>query len=327
MLDSNSARSRKPAGRLFIDSGAFSVFNGSMPYLDIPEYCNFLIELNKRDGLELAVIPDMVGNFAGTKANTVKFVDELNGRLPLEKIVGVVHCNHGMKYNVTEYCALLKDVGISYLAVGGIAGMDNRNIRDLILNEVFNVLDRDNFRVHLLGLENPKTLLHYLPESSDASSYLQSAKRYVLSYVDDNLNMKNLDLSIQDPIEWNRRATKYKKALANLIATYYDGINEDRLLNQINRLADTGFIACFNLFHRRLIETQVQEKYKDYRFWITEPHCLEATEAIALWYDMILVSYASFYQLDPVTACEQLAKKGYGLVDETTKKNVMKLQK
>lgn len=305
---------RAPAGKVFMDSGAFSVYNGTMPYIDIPAYCNFLVELDGRDGLAYAVIPDVINDYEATKSNTIRFIDELNGRIDLKKIVGVIHCTQGIKKLIQDYQAVLDDLGITYLAIGGLAANENRSIRNLVINEAFKVLVRDKFRIHLLGIEVPKIIFNYKPDSVDSSSYLQFAVHFKLSYLDNDMEFNTILLSRTYPDQFLAIITKYKKMMKQLMLAKYPNINEDKLTRQLNRLADAPFIASLNLYYRRLLESMMQEQDKDFKFWTTLINFSNATELSPLWYGKILLTYYEYYLLSSKDGVDKLQKEGYGIV-------------
>lgn len=164
----------------FLDCGAHSVDTGTWDVLPVADYQRFCETYHQY--FRLLAAPDVIGDSKQTEINTIKFAKDIEGKIPLKKLIPIYHLQaRSMKEmkRMTEYAS---DIGSEFIAIGGALGVGwNTHDKQLALKEAFKFINRDKFQVHLLGIVKPKPILEFKPESVDSSYIIHQAK-YLRTY-------------------------------------------------------------------------------------------------------------------------------------------------
>lgn len=164
----------------FIDSGAFSAFTKNVT-IDIDEYCDYINGNDFSVVASLDVIP---------KHNTIKDTEDaaqkswdnyiyMRDHLKNPNIlIPTFHKNESFRWldNILQY----QDPNgncIEYMALGGVAPIKDKKVRDNFIRECFDHIKRinPNIKVHGFGITDLDLLEQYPFYSSDSTTWLRSA--------------------------------------------------------------------------------------------------------------------------------------------------------
>lgn len=252
----------------FLDCGAYTVATGVWKELPLEDYINFACE--NHEHFELIALPDVVGDPAKTKEQSLEFARRTLGKIPREKLVPIYHIITG---NIKYYLEMLQyaeEIGTKWVAIGsGVSGDYTALQRQIVFQEIFRNLDRSKFKIHLLGVSTPATIFQFKPDSVDSASFIiQGSNLSILKYTDDlklhkviklqeNTSDEIFDLSIKEI--WVNR---------HLLETKFSSIEE--MKDKLRAIPDAVRCVIANGLHIVEFERRIRESFNpSFRFRLT----------------------------------------------------------
>lgn len=172
-------------GKLFLDSGAYSVRTGAIDKLDVTEYSKFVNSYRKY--CSRIASPDVIRDAKQTEINTRLFASLVEPDC-LHKIFTVYHCSDKSMTNLKNVIKYTEELGIGNLALGGLAGArlkkeEKRSVFRQIAEVLPNPEDRP-FDVHMFGVMDMDPIKIIKPNTVDSASALAISKKYQLMTYD-----------------------------------------------------------------------------------------------------------------------------------------------
>ena len=173
----------------FLDSGAFSVFTGTVGGIDIDQYIDFI----KKNKIITYAGLDVIGDFKKTYENC-KYM-ERHGLQPIPTF------HYGSDFNELKKLCVEYD----YIAIGGMAGnlKRKRNTLYKFVNDVFKTTKKK--KLHGFGVTSDKILKNFPFYSVDSTGWISAVRHRTVSYFNgdgllraESLNKKNIPKGVKD---------------------------------------------------------------------------------------------------------------------------------